>query len=124
MGSQTLWKRLIGRLCSMDFDYDAKTLDLRKQLLTFMEERVYPTEAVYTEQVEAGPGRRGPQGAGARPRAVEPVPARQGRPGRRPEGPEPAAGPAADQPAVRAAGRGHRVESRAGARGDQLRRAR
>src|SRR6201985_2977587 len=48
-----LWQRPIGRLCSMDFGYDARTLDLRKQLLTFMEERVYPAEAVYTEQVEA-----------------------------------------------------------------------
>ena len=37
----------------MDFGFDARTLDLRKQLLTFMEERVYPAEAVYTEQVEA-----------------------------------------------------------------------
>ena len=37
----------------MDFGYDAKTLDLRKQLLTFMEERVYPAEAVFAEQVDA-----------------------------------------------------------------------
>jgi acyl-CoA dehydrogenase len=37
----------------MDFGYDARTLDLRKQLLTFMEERIYPAEAVYAEQVEA-----------------------------------------------------------------------
>ena len=37
----------------MDFGYDARTLDLRKQLLTFMEERVHPAEAVYEEQVEA-----------------------------------------------------------------------
>ena len=37
----------------MDFGYDAKTLDLRKQLLTFMQERVYPAEAVFAEQVEA-----------------------------------------------------------------------
>jgi len=37
----------------MDFGYDARTLDLRKQLLTFMEERVYPAEAVFTEQVAA-----------------------------------------------------------------------
>jgi acyl-CoA dehydrogenase len=37
----------------MDFGYDAKTLDLRKQLLTFMEERVYPAEAVFADQVEA-----------------------------------------------------------------------
>jgi len=41
----------------MDFDYDARTQDLRKQLLTFMEERVYPAEAVYTEQVEAATAR-------------------------------------------------------------------
>ena len=40
----------------MDFGYDARTLDLRKQLLTFMEERVYPAEAVYAEQVEAAIG--------------------------------------------------------------------
>jgi len=37
----------------MDFGYDARTLDLRKQLLTFMDERIYPAEAVYAEQVEA-----------------------------------------------------------------------
>jgi acyl-CoA dehydrogenase len=37
----------------MDFGYDARTLDLRKQLLTFMEERVYPAETVFAEQVEA-----------------------------------------------------------------------
>src|SRR5580704_18177739 len=49
----TRWKRPIERLCSMDFGYDAKTLDLRKQLLTFMEERVYPAEAVFAEQAEA-----------------------------------------------------------------------
>src|SRR5260370_17217578 len=41
----------------MDFDYDARTQDLRKQLLTFTEERVYPAEAVYTEQVEAATAR-------------------------------------------------------------------
>src|SRR5580698_7125668 len=51
-----LWQRPIGRLCSMDFGYDARTLDLRKQLLTFMEERVYPAEAVFAEQVEAAAG--------------------------------------------------------------------
>ena len=52
----------------MDFGYDARTLDLRKQLLTFMEERVYPAEAVFAEQVEAaaakagsGSGRRSPR---------------------------------------------------------------
>src|SRR5208282_4055803 len=35
----------------MDFGYDARTLDLRKRLLAFMDERVYPAEAVFTEQV-------------------------------------------------------------------------
>ncbi len=37
----------------MDFGYDARTLDLRKRLLAFMEERVYPAEAVFEEQVAA-----------------------------------------------------------------------
>ena len=37
----------------MDFGYDARTLDLRKHLLAFMEERVYPAEAAFEEQVTA-----------------------------------------------------------------------
>ena len=37
----------------MDFGFDARTLDLRKQLLTFMDERVHPAEAVYEEQAAA-----------------------------------------------------------------------
>jgi acyl-CoA dehydrogenase len=37
----------------MEFGYDARTLDLRKQLLTFMDERVFPAETSYHEQVEA-----------------------------------------------------------------------
>jgi len=37
----------------MDFGYDARTLDLRKRLLAFMDERIYPAEAVFEEQVEA-----------------------------------------------------------------------
>ena len=37
----------------MDFGFDARTVDLRKQLLTFMDERVRPAEAVYEEQAEA-----------------------------------------------------------------------
>ena len=37
----------------MDFGYDARTLDMRKRLLAFMDERVYPAEAVFEEQVEA-----------------------------------------------------------------------
>ena len=37
----------------MDFGYDAKTLDMRKRLLAFMDERVFPAEAVFSQQVEA-----------------------------------------------------------------------
>ncbi len=40
----------------MDFGYDARTLDLRKRLLAFMEERVYPAEAVFADQVTAAVG--------------------------------------------------------------------
>jgi acyl-CoA dehydrogenase len=37
----------------MDFGYDARTLDLRKRLLAFMDEQIYPAEAVFAEQVAA-----------------------------------------------------------------------
>jgi acyl-CoA dehydrogenase len=37
----------------MDFAYDAKTEELRERLLTFMEEKVYPAEPVFTEQLDA-----------------------------------------------------------------------
>jgi acyl-CoA dehydrogenase len=40
----------------MDFGYDARTQDLRKRLLAFMDERVYPAEAVFEQQVEAAVG--------------------------------------------------------------------
>ena len=36
----------------MDFAYDDRTQDLRERLLAFMDERVYPAESVYQEQVE------------------------------------------------------------------------
>jgi acyl-CoA dehydrogenase len=36
----------------MDFGYDARTLDLRERLLAFMDERIYPAEAVFAEQAE------------------------------------------------------------------------
>jgi acyl-CoA dehydrogenase len=36
----------------MDFAYDDRTQDLRERLLAFMDERVYPAEPVYGEQVE------------------------------------------------------------------------
>ena len=35
----------------MDFAYDSRTEELRKQLLDFMDARVYPAEAVFAEQV-------------------------------------------------------------------------
>src|SRR6202050_3049707 len=38
----------------MDFTFDARTLDLRDQVLEFMDERVYPAEAVFAEQAETG----------------------------------------------------------------------
>jgi acyl-CoA dehydrogenase len=37
----------------MEFSFDSKTEDLRKQLLDFMDERVYPAEPVYRDQVRA-----------------------------------------------------------------------
>ena len=46
----------------MDFGYDAKTLDMRKRLLAFMDERVYPAEAVFEEQVAAAVQRGHPWG--------------------------------------------------------------
>ena len=75
------------------------------ELLDFMDEHVYPAEAVYAEQVAArdrpvGSRRRSIEDLKAEaPQAgpVEPVPARRAR--RRP-----------DQPAVRAAGRDHRPQ--------------
>jgi acyl-CoA dehydrogenase len=36
----------------MDFAYDDRTQDFRERLLAFMDERVYPAEPVYEEQVE------------------------------------------------------------------------
>ena len=36
----------------MDFEYSARSKELAEQLTAFMEERVYPAEAVYTDQME------------------------------------------------------------------------
>src|SRR5262245_8862980 len=36
----------------MDFAFDARTEELRQRLLAFMDEHVYPAEAVFAEQVE------------------------------------------------------------------------
>ena len=35
----------------MDFSYDAKTEELRGRLLTFMDEHVYPAEALHRRQL-------------------------------------------------------------------------
>jgi acyl-CoA dehydrogenase len=37
----------------MDFAYDDRTQDLRKRVLAFMEEQVYPAEATFAEQAQA-----------------------------------------------------------------------
>ncbi|MFI6228325.1 acyl-CoA dehydrogenase family protein [Micromonospora echinospora] len=37
----------------MDFGFDARTTELREALLRFLEERIYPAEAVHAEQVAA-----------------------------------------------------------------------
>jgi acyl-CoA dehydrogenase len=37
----------------MEFGYDARTLDLRERLITFMDDRVYPAEASFARQAEA-----------------------------------------------------------------------
>ena len=90
----------------MDFAFDARTEELRAELLDFMDEHVYPAEPVFHEQLAAlgeplgvdhRPGARRTARAGPVARPVEPVPA--GRARRR-----------ADQPAVRAARRDHRAQ--------------
>jgi acyl-CoA dehydrogenase len=39
----------------MDFEFDARTLELRTQLLEFMDTYIYPNEARFHEQVRSGP---------------------------------------------------------------------
>ena len=39
----------------MDFEFDAKTVELRDKLLAFMDAYIYPNEAAFEEQVVAGP---------------------------------------------------------------------
>ena len=118
----------------MDFGFDARTLDLRKQLLTFMDERVYPAEAVYTEQVEAAEAQgqlwervpvtadlkaearsRGLWNLFLTGKAAQAV--RKLDPSLLPD-------PQLTNLQYAAAGRDHRMEWRAGARGHQLRRPR
>jgi acyl-CoA dehydrogenase len=38
----------------MEFEFDAKTLELREQMLTFMDEHIYPNESLFEEQAAAG----------------------------------------------------------------------
>ncbi len=44
----------------MEFGYDEKTLDYQRRLLAFMDEQVYPAEAVFTGQQAERPGQWGP----------------------------------------------------------------
>ncbi len=44
----------------MDFGYDDKTLDYQRRLLAFMDEYVYPAEAVFAAQQAERPGAWGP----------------------------------------------------------------
>ncbi len=38
----------------MNFDYSAKTIELQKQLAAFMDEHIYPNEAVFSAEIEKG----------------------------------------------------------------------
>lgn len=38
----------------MNFDYSAKTIELQKQLAAFMDEHIYPNEAPFTAEIDAG----------------------------------------------------------------------
>jgi len=38
----------------MNFDYSAKTIELQKQLAAFMDEHIYPNEAAFTAEIDAG----------------------------------------------------------------------
>ena len=38
----------------MDFEFSDKVHHLRKELLDFMDEHIYPAEAIYKEQLESG----------------------------------------------------------------------
>ena len=38
----------------MDFEFSPKVRELREQLLAFMDEHIYPNEALFYEQVEEG----------------------------------------------------------------------
>jgi len=40
----------------MDFEYDARTNELREQLLSFMGSHVYPAEKVFADQVAEAAG--------------------------------------------------------------------
>ena len=99
----------------MDFELSDRCQALREQLLGFMDEHVYPAEPVYERAdrrvrrpAPSPAGDGGAQGAGARTRAVEPVPPARRR-----------WGPGAQQRRLRAAGRDHGPQ-RDRARGVQL----
>ena len=86
----------------MNFEPTERAKEYVERVTAFMDEHVYPAEAVY-DAADARVGRpalpaagpRGAQGGGASARAVEPLP------------PAPRVGPRADESRVRAAGGDH-----------------
>jgi hypothetical protein len=99
----------------MDFEFDAKTEEFRERLLALMDEKIYPAEAVFQEQLAELDHHwawtrvlvLNELGEDARTRSVEPRPSRQA--GRRP-----------DQPAVRTPRRDHRSQRPPRTRGTEL----
>ena len=72
-------------MSAMDFAPSARATEMLDRLQAFLDERVFPAEPVLRQQGRAAAatepsdlpaGRRGAQGRGPGPRAVEPVPAR------------------------------------------------
>ncbi len=100
----------------MDFDFDARTEELRAQLLDFMDAHVYPAEPVFEEQAAAL------ENQWDRPPVIDVLKAEARR-----RGlwnlflPDQRFGRGTHQPPVRTARRDHRVEPDDRARGHQLR---
>ena len=46
--------KLLWQLGPMNFDYSPKVLDLRKRLLAFMDEHIYPNEGLFRQQIAEG----------------------------------------------------------------------
>ena len=112
------WKLPRYRGAEMDFELTDRCKEFQERVQAFMDERVYPAEAVYAEQMAAADDpylppadHRGAEGGGAQPRPLEPLPPARG------------VGPGPDQRRVRAAGGDHGPQRRARPRSDELQRA-